>query len=245
MTKTILITGGTGKVGAQLVNHFAGMGLNVLFTTRSKKNLEKLKSGRENVNGIIVNFFDEKACETVEEYINKKNYKVNYLVNNARDIETLSVEDNGHIKRENFINEYIIDVVTPYELSFRLAQSGSLEKIVNISSMYAMVALNPNLYEADYKPCIQYGCAKSALIMLTKNLATMFRDKGIKVNCVSYGGIEGRVDDAFKSRYAKLCPEGRMMKEEETIGAVDFLISDKSGYINGQNIIADGGWTIW
>lgn len=244
MAKTILITGGTGKVGTQLVNYFANKGLNVIFTSRTQSKLDALKSDRENVNGIIVNFLEDNSCDIIEEYIKNNKIEINYLVNNARDISALTVEENGHISKTNFVNEYIIDVVTPYELSYRLSHYSSLEKIINISSMYGLVASNPNLYD-DFKPTIQYGCAKSALILLTKNLAVLLKDKGIKVNCVSYGGIEGRVDDNVKNRYAKLCPEGRMMKDFETIGVIDFLISKNSNYINGQNIIVDGGWTIW
>ena len=106
-------------------------------------------------------------------------------------------------------------------------------------------SFNPHLYEGEFRPPLQYACAKAALIHLTKCLAVQFAPQGIAVNCVTYGGVEGRVDDAFKKRYAALCPMERMMKDGETAGAVDFLLSDKAAYITGQNIVADGGWGIW
>ena len=65
------------------------------------------------------------------------------------------------------------------------------------------------------------------------------------VNTVSYGGVEGRVDDEFKRKFAELTPLKRMMKPEETIPAVEFLIKDSSNYMTGQNIIVDGGRTVW
>ena len=112
--------------------------------------------------------------------------------------------------------------------------------------MYGMNAFNPNLYgEGAFRPPLQYACAKAALIHLTKCLAVQFAPQKIAVNCVTYGGVEGRVDDEFKKRYAKLCPMGRMMSADETVGAVDFLLSDKAAYMTGQNIVVDGGWGVW
>ena len=78
-----------------------------------------------------------------------------------------------------------------------------------------------------------------------KCLAVQFAPEKIAVNCVTYGGVEGRVDEGFKKRYAALCPMERMMKDDETVGSVDFLLSDKAVYITGQNIVVDGGWGIW
>ena len=72
-----------------------------------------------------------------------------------------------------------------------------------------------------------------------------FAQYDIAVNCVTYGGVDGRVDDAFKKRYASLCPMERMLSPDETVGAVDFLLSEKAVYITGQNIVVDGGWGIW
>ena len=245
MAKTILITGGTGKIGKHFVNHFLSKGMSVVFTSRNDENIKKLIDNRPNIYGIKVDLEREDAVKIILDYLKEKNLKVNYLINNARNLDALKVENDGSITDENWIREYKIDVVIPYKLSFELAKTGHLEKIINISSMYGMNAFNPHLYDGEFKPLLQYGCAKAALIHLTKCMAVMFAPKNISVNCVTYGGVEGRVDEDFKKRYAQLCPEGRMMKEEEAVGAVDFLISENSQYIKGQNIIADGGWSIW
>ena len=243
MSKTILITGGTGKVGQQLLNYFSKKGMTVVFTSRSEEKIKALSS--EKIIGIKVDFQDNDAVDIIIKTLRKQGLKINYLINNARDLDALKVENDGKILQENWHKEYQIDVVIPYNLTIELAKLESLEKVVNISSMYGVSAFNPNLYEGEFKPTLQYACAKAALIQLTKCLAVLFKDKNISVNCISYGGIDGRVDESFRNRYAKLCPQGRMMKEEETIGAVEFLLSENSTYINGQNLIVDGGWTIW
>lgn len=243
MTKTILITGGTGKVGKQLVNYFSENGFNIVFTSRNDERIEKLS--KKNAVGIKIDFSEENSVSELIKKLQEKNIKVNYLVNNARDLDCLKVEIDGSITNENWIKEYTIDVVIPYELSINLEKIMPLEKIINISSIYGLTAFNPHLYEGEFKPLLHYGCAKAALIQLTKSLAVVFADKNIQVNSISFGGIEGRVDESFKERYAKLCPLKRMLKEEEVIGSVEFLISDKSAYMTGQNIVIDGGWSIW
>lgn len=245
MTKTILLTGGTGKVGKALLQHFSSNKFNVIFTSRSLDKIKSLEEEFPNSKGISVDFYDKNCVDKIIEVLSNKNIEVDFLINNARNLESLKVEDDGFIKPESWLNEYNIDVVVPYELTFKLAKLGSLKKVINISSIYGLNSFNPNLYDGDFKPSIQYATAKAGLIQLTKCLAVYLADQKIQVNCISYGGIEGRVDENFKERYAKLCPEKRMMSDNEAVGAVEFLISDNSTYITGQNIIVDGGWSIW
>ena len=89
------------------------------------------------------------------------------------------------------------------------------------------------------------GVAKAALSHLTKELAIRFASKGIQVNCVAYGGVEGRVDAEFKDRYSKMVPMGRMLLEDEITWPLDALLSEKSRPMTGQTLNFDGGWTIW
>ena len=57
--------------------------------------------------------------------------------------------------------------------------------------------------------------------------------------------MAGRVDAQFKQRYASLCPDKKMLTEEQVVGPIEFLVSDAASGINGHNLIQDGGWTIW
>ena len=245
MNDAVLITGGTGKIGSRLVEHFHSQGRTVVFTSRSDENIAKIVSGREGLFGVKVDFRYEAAVDVIIVALNRLGIEVSALVNNARDLDALGVNEDGTVPGANWIAEYRIDVVMPYQLSIALAKRGGLRKVVNVSSMYGMNSFNPHLYEGPFRPPLQYACAKAALIHLTKCLAVQFAPQKIAVNCVTYGGVEGRVDDAFKKRYATLCPMERMMKDDETVGSVDFLLSDKAAYITGQNIVVDGGWGIW
>ena len=245
MKDAVVITGGTGKIGSRLVEHFHSQGRAVVFTSRSDENIAKIVPGREGLVGIKVDFRDDAAVDVIVAALNSQDIEVSALVNNARDLDALGVDEDGTVPGTNWLAEYRIDVVLPYQLSIALARRGGLKKVVNVSSIYGMNSFNPHLYEGPFRPPLQYACAKAALIHLTKCLAVQFAPQEIAVNCVTYGGVEGRVDDGFRKRYAALCPMGRMMKDDETVGSVDFLLSDKTAYITGQNIVVDGGWSAW
>ena len=251
MKETILITGGTGKFGRRFVKHFANKGWQVLFTTTCQDNADKLmgKIGSDyRLMPLIVDFTQPQAVQDIVKHIQDTGYTVNHLVNNARSLDFLQTDSLGQTNREDFLAEYLMDVVVPYELSMRLfnVQPNELSTITNIGSQYGVVAANPALYE-DYprQSPIQYSVAKAALIHLTKELAVRFSDFDIRVNCIAYGGVSGRVDDSFEARYAKLTPSGRMLSESDLIGPLDFLVSESCKAINGQTIQADGGWTLW
>ena len=157
------------------------------------------------------------------------------------------MNDVGLTSQSDFMNEYLLDVYVPYQLSMELYINNkrSLKTITNIGSQYGVVPTNPYLYKNHSKEApIQYSLAKAALNHLTKELAVRFSNSDIRVNCIAYGGVEGRVNNDFKKRYSKLNLLGRMMRENEVIGPLDFIISDSGSYITGQIICVDGGWAV-
>ncbi len=251
-SRTILITGGTGKIGRSLVSHFLSAGDNVVATARTDESLARLTSEHgqsgNRILGIKTDFTEPDAIKAILEQLYQENIFPDCLVNNARSVNFLKVEEDGVVSRENFAGEFLLDVIVPYELTMRLArQDGSrLRRVVNVGSMYGTVAANPSLYTDPVKQSpLHYGVSKAALAHLTRELAVRLADKGIQVNCVAFGGVEGRVDDTFLRRYAKLTPLGRMLRDDEVAGPVDMLLSDVCSGVTGHVLAVDGGWTIW
>lgn len=250
--RTILVTGGTGKFGQALVSHFLTAGDCVIATCRTDESLERLRAeypdAGDKLSGIKADLTESGAIATLIDQLNAQDLSPDCLVNNARSISFLKIDQNGLVSRENFANEYLLDVIVPYELTMALMmQKGSqLRRVVNTGSMYGTVAANPHLYTDPIQQSpLQYSVAKAALAHLTKELAVRLAGKDIQVNCVAFGGVEGRVDEAFKQRYAQLCPMGRMLRDDEVVGPVDMLLSDKCSGITGHILAVDGGWGIW
>lgn len=252
MSRALLLTGGSGKFGRLFLRYFARKGWNIVATSRDRKRIDELRASLGNVDGAIVgvsvDFGEPGSVDYLIDEIAKHGLSISHLINNARSIETLAVSEDGRTQNKNFIREFEIDVVVPYELAMKISQSSlhGLKNIVNIGSMYGEVAPNPALYQGTLNASpVQYGVSKAALHQLTRELAARLSPNNIRVNCVAYGGVEGRVDDAFLDRYAALAPSRRMLREDEIIGPVDFLLNDSSSGVNGHILVADGGWTIW
>jgi NAD(P)-dependent dehydrogenase (short-subunit alcohol dehydrogenase family) len=117
--------------------------------------------------------------------------------------------------------------------------------VINIGSIYGVVAPNLNLYTGTPmgNPAA-YAATKGGLIQMTKYLATVLAPR-VRVNAVSPGGIARGQPTAFVQRYESLTPLGRMGTEEDLKGVVALLASDAAAYVTGQNIMVDGGWTTW
>ncbi len=251
MTDTILITGGTGKFGRKFVSHFAEKGWLVIFTSTNQKRAEEFISEEalpSTVRAIESDLSQDGAAMKLVEEIHGAGGAVNHLVNNARSLESLATNELGQTERKAFQAEYLMDVIVPYELSMALynTQPEQLKTITNIGSQYGIVAANPHLYE-DYprQSPIQYGLAKAALGHMTKELAVRLAEKNVRVNCVAYGGVRGRVDNDFLERYAALSPTRRMLNEHDLVGPLELLMSEKCGAVTGHTLCADGGWTLW
>ncbi|MEI8366733.1 MAG: SDR family oxidoreductase, partial [Parachlamydiaceae bacterium] len=124
--------------------------------------------------------------------------------------------------------------------------------IVNIASDLAVIAPDQRLYRksgvpADRQPVkpVTYSVVKSGLIGLTRYLATYWCEQGVRCNALSPGGVENGQPEDFVARLSQLIPMGRMAHHEEYQGALLFLCSDASSYMNGQNLVVDGGRSCW
>ena len=249
MDNTLLLTGATGILGRALARHFTSRGWRVVATSRDPKALEALgaDAGKQLV-GLAVDLRPATAPRELLRALDERGLCVTHLVNGARSLAGLAIGADGTTGREAFLEEFELDVVVPYELTLALAGSKAhrLRAVVNLGSQYGLVAPNPALYDGSLRSSpVQYGVAKAGVHHLTRELAVRLMPQGIRVNCVAFGGVEGRADAAFRARYAALTPSGRMLTASEIPGPVEFLLGEQSSAVNGQVLVADGGWTLW
>lgn len=247
----ILITGASGLLGRQFTKHFLEKGETVVAVCRSNKSKAALQAFcgdyyEKLLHFVLVDLTDPIAVKLIIEVLEAHNLEPDILINGARDVDDLTLQEDGSISRDNFIRQYLLDVVVPYELSVALvSHSSNIKHIINVSSQYGSVATNPLLYEDQNQPPVNYGVSKAALNHLTRELACRLAPKGIQVNCIAYGGVEGRVNSTFTERYSMLCPTQRMLYPEEVSFPVDMLVSEKNTFMTGVVLAVDGGWTLW
>jgi NAD(P)-dependent dehydrogenase (short-subunit alcohol dehydrogenase family) len=123
--------------------------------------------------------------------------------------------------------------------------------IVNVSSIYGLLSPVQDLYafrqeggETFVKP-VAYSVSKSALLNLTRYLATYWAKAAVRVNTLTLAGVWNEQPAEFLEAYAARVPMGRMLDAGEALGAVVFLASDASSYVTGANLVVDGGWSAW
>ena len=120
-------------------------------------------------------------------------------------------------------------------------------RIITIGSIHGGLGSDPRLYGPDFKRSSQsYHAAKGGIVNLTRALACEWAQHGITVNCISPGQIpKPGIDPITQARFLQQVPLGRLGVPSDLNGAVALLASPAGGWITGQNLIVDGGWSVW
>lgn len=258
--KNIIITGAAGFLGSQYVEALIQFNANPICLDINFAKLKILKNNiqkKYNVNLEIykTDISSEKEVIKIKKKIYKKFNSVDVLINNAAKNPTMK-----KIKKNvNFIENYQMDSWYK-EIKIGLTGSFLMSKIfgsemsknknggniINISSDLGIISPDQRLYISkngiDKKP-ITYSIVKTGIIGMTRYLATYWKNK-IRCNALCIGGMENNHDKNFVKKLAKLIPMGRMAKKNEYNGAIVFLCSDASSYMNGSLLVLDGGRTI-
>jgi NAD(P)-dependent dehydrogenase (short-subunit alcohol dehydrogenase family) len=187
--------------------------------------------------------------------------RIDILINNAANNPTMDRKGNENPSRlENFsVAQWEQDIAVGLTGAFLCSQTFGTEMaragsgvIVNVASDLALIGPDQRIYreagvsddEQPVKP-VTYSVVKSALIGLTRYLATYWANAGVRVNAISPGGVRNGQPEEFVTRLESLIPLGRMAKTDEYQGAILFLCSDASSYMTGANLVVDGGRTAW
>jgi NAD(P)-dependent dehydrogenase (short-subunit alcohol dehydrogenase family) len=261
--RVAVITGGAGLLGVQhaiAIHDFGGIPILADIDAQAARAAAK-RVGTRAV-GVELDVTDPGSIKALRDMLLGKFKRIHILINNAaRNPKVESNRGGAALGRfEDFdVDSWNLDVavgLTGAMLCSRvfgshMAQAGG-GVILNIASDLALIGPDQRLYEKQGLPPhkqpkkpVSYSVVKSGLVGLTRYLATYWADCGIRANALCPGGVENNPPAEFLQRIAKLIPMGRMARVDEYQGAVAFLCSDASSYMNGAVISMDGGRTAW
>jgi NAD(P)-dependent dehydrogenase (short-subunit alcohol dehydrogenase family) len=244
--KIILVTGGAGLYGRCLVEGLAEADGTVITASRNLEAGQKIahefgQAGLE-VHAMHVDQADHDSVMMLKEQIREKFGRLDVFVNNAVSRPMAGYNDSI----ENFTDSMrvnatgMMDILR--EMADLIAVSGG-GSIINISSMMGMFGPDLSNYEGtdmgDLPP--DYFFHRAGMINITRYLARVLADRNIRVNCISPGGIFNDQPQRFVENYSRKVPVGRMANNDDIKGLAVLLASDASAYINGENILMDGG----
>lgn len=237
--KIIIVTGGSGLLGKEIIKDLKTKGaIAINADINVPTDFEK--------NTLTVDITSEESIMNAIQWVTNFYGKIDGLVNNAyprtkdwgtkfEDITYESWQKNVDMQMNTTF--LFIQKIMP-EL---LKTKGS---IVNMTSIYGMVGNDLTIYEnTSINIAAPYSAIKGGVINFTRYLASYYGRQGVRVNCVSPGGIFDNQHEIFVANYEKKVPMGRMGNPDDIAPAVSFLLSDEAKYITGQNLTVDGGWT--
>ena len=254
-----LVTGANGNLGIEIACTLAESGADLLLLDLPNSDYTELKEAIFKTNESIsvetidCDLEDESSRSIVIETLLQESQKLNIIVNNAAFVGSTDLEgwsdDFENQSLESWRRAIEVNLTSVFhfskELSIKLKEN-DCSSIINIGSIYGVIAPDYSIYDkTSMGNPSAYAVSKAGLIHLTKWLSTTLAPN-VRVNSISPGGVfNENLPESFIEAYRKKTPMNRMASSEDIKGAIIFLASDLSGYITGQNIMVDGGWTTW
>ena len=252
--KVAFVTGATGYLGKAMVYALGAAGAHVILNGRDESKILALTKEMEkaglSVEGAVFDITNESH---IADYFSKVS-KLNILVNNAYQGVSGSIELSDLQDYRNSYEVSLISAVSLFKAALPALHESVLNEgdasVINIASMYGMVSPDLRIYDdpKSSNPAF-YGASKAALIQWSRQAACEFGSQGIRVNSISPGAFPNTIVQSergdFVEKLSNKIPLGRVGKANELCAPVVFLASSGSSYVNGSNLVVDGGWTCW
>lgn len=261
--KTAIVTGGVGILGKVFCKALAEQGANVAVVDFSKGDAVDFAETLAHQYGVKALGIDCDVADVtnvqmmVEQVFNEWGH-IDILHNNAaskssclenffRSFEEYDLNTWNEVMSVNVNGMFLV----AQAVGRKMIEQKTKGSIIQTASIYGIMAPDNRVYEnAQYMGCqintpAVYAVSKAAVIGLTRYLAAYWADRAIRVNSITPGGVESGQNQSFIDAYSKRVPMNRMAKRNEMVGALLYLASEASSYVTGQNLVVDGGLSIW
>lgn len=248
--KVVVVTGGAGLYGRQIVQAMAEAGATTYIAARGMEALDRVADEERTrgykVEALPLDLASEESIEALHRTVIDRSGRCDVLVNNA-------VTRNKHAVWGGSMDAYdqslrinasaLFKITHLFGETMRGQKSGS---IINIGSMMGSVGVEAANYagtDMHANPSPIYFYEKGGMLNFTRWAASILGPDNVRVNCVSPGGLESGQPAPFIEAYSNRTQLGRMANATDLKGVIVFLASDASAYITGANIPVDGGYT--
>lgn len=252
-SRVVVITGGAGLIGHQFSNAVAHNGGLVVVADidvdAAKRVVDEIAANHPcRAEAAQLDITDVTSIRRLIGDIRGRHGRIDALVNNAYPRNARYGRKLEDVTYADFCENISLNLgglfLTSQQFSVEFQKQG-FGNIINIASIYGVVAPRFEIYEGTSMTMpVEYAAIKSAVIHLTKYFATYFRGSNLRVNSISPGGIKDGQPESFLARYKGHALNKGMLDVRDVSGALLFLLSDMSTYMNGQNLVVDDGWSI-
>ncbi len=252
--KVIVITGGAGHIGREFVRAVVeNNGIAIIADINEdfgRETQEKINAELE-TNSVDFIRLDITSKESLQECINfttRKYNRIDALVNNAYPCNSnygAKLEDVEYVDFCENLNMHLGGYFLSSQFFASFFSEQGYGNIVNVSSIYGSMAPRFEVYkDTSMTMPVEYAAIKSAINQLTRYFAQYFKEKSIRVNSLSPGGIYNNQPKEFLEKYNKFCAKKGMLDCADIAPSLIFLLSDASINITGQNLIIDDGYSL-
>lgn len=249
-----IVTGGAGRLGPSFAEALLETGAHVVLADRDSTRSRQVLVGLEKKFGPKIVFHpvdvtDAGSIERLVSFTVKRWGGVSVLLNAAMSVGKdfyAPLESYTWTDWQNVMNVNVGGVFLCTQKILKVMKRQKYGVIINIGSIYGMVGADWRIYgKSGINSPAVYAASKGAVINLTRYFAVHLARYGVRVNCISPGGVFDGQEAEFVRHYSARTPMGRMLDRKELKGAVKFLASNESSYVTGHNLVVDGGWTAW
>ena len=258
--KVIALIGSTGILGSEYVKFLSSKGANVIIgdidlDKCNEYSAEMKRQYKTNPLALHIDLYNEESIRKFFANALEHYGKIDSLINNSQ-VKPFGFYNSFENYTKNTLMRVLEGNTAGMVLSCQEACKIFLKQgygnIVNVASIYGITGADQRLYDGvenlynpneKFSSPVSYAVSKAAVVNLTRYLASYYREKNIRVNCLTPGGVFDNHDEKFNDNYSKRTLLGRMANKDEYNGTILYLVSEASSYMTGNNIVVDGGWT--
>ncbi len=240
--KRVILIGGAGLIGSSILEYLKNISSSdfevILF--------EKKKINKNNY--IFCDISNQTSFRSKLKYVNKINGKIDAIINcsfpRIDKKNTNPLKLNFKTFNKNYLlhlNSYLNVMSESINYFLKNKIKGS---IVSFASIYGSFTPNFNIYNKKILTSLEYNFIKNNILHANKYYSKLIRGSGIRLNCISPGGVFDGHNTTFVKKYSKNTNNNSMLDTEDLCSTVEHLLLDGSKKITGQNIIIDDGFTL-